>query len=76
MAITIGATSSWPSRLSYGALGIFCLASGGTNLIYGWSKGTDLPSFVIRAGVGVGASIVFASSWPALIAALDREQSP
>jgi hypothetical protein len=44
VAITIGATSHWPSRLAYAAAGIFCLASGGTNLIYGWSKGGDLPT--------------------------------
>ena len=33
---------TWPARLAYTAAGIFAAASAGTNLIYGWQKGTDL----------------------------------
>lgn len=65
---------SLPVRLSYGAALIFTLASTGTNLIYGWSKGADLPGSVVWAAVSVGVSIVFALSWPALIRALDDRQ--
>ena len=65
---------TWPARLSFVAAGLFTLASSGTNLIYGWSKGTDPASSLVWAAVSVGVSIIFALSWPALINSLDRHQ--
>src|SRR5262245_30308440 len=62
---------SWPARLSYVAAGLFTAASGGTNLMYGWSKGTDLATSVVWAGVSIAVSIVFALAWPALISCID-----
>jgi hypothetical protein len=67
------AAGLWPARLCYTAAGIFSLASGGTNLIYGWNKGTDLPSSLVWAAVSLGVSIVFASSWPAFIRSIDAK---
>ena len=57
---------TWPARLSFIAAGLFTMASGGTNLIYGWSKGTDTGSSLVWAAVSIGVSIIFALSWPAL----------
>ena len=68
------AAGVWPARLCYAAAAIFSLASGGTNLIYGWNKGTDLPSSLVWAAVSLGVSIVFASSWPAFIRSVDGKQ--
>ena len=45
------AASQWPSRLAFLAALIFTLASSGTNLIYGWSKGSDLGSSLVWASV-------------------------
>jgi hypothetical protein len=65
---------TWPARLSYIAAGLFTLASAGTNLIYGWSKGTDTATSLVWAAVSLAVSAVFALSWPALIVSLDRRQ--
>jgi hypothetical protein len=65
------AAGIWPARLCYAAAGIFSLASGGTNLVYGWQKGSDLPSSLAWAGVSAGVAIVFALSWPATIKSLE-----
>ena len=67
------AAGVWPVRLCYAAAAIFSLASGGTNLIYGWNKGGDLPSSLVWAAVSLGVSIVFASSWPAFIRSVDAK---
>lgn len=64
----------WPARLAFAAALTFTLASGGTNLVYGWNKGTDLPGSLVWAAVSVGASIVFALSWPGVMASIDRRQ--
>jgi hypothetical protein len=60
--------------LAYAAAFLFILASAGTNLVYGWQKGTDLPSSVIWSTVSLGASIVFALSWPAIISSIERRR--
>lgn len=71
--MSIPTTSSrWSCGLAYAAALIFTLASAGTNLAYGWSRGTDFPSSVIWAAVSVAASIVFALSWPALVGSIER----
>jgi hypothetical protein len=67
------AAGVWPARLCYAAAAIFSLAGGGTNLIYGWNKGTDLPSSLVWAAVSLGVSIVFGSSWPAFIRSMDAK---
>ncbi len=64
--ITTGA-SPWPARCAYLSASIFTVASGGTNLIYGWQKGTDLAGSLVWAGVSTGVAIIFALSWPATI---------
>lgn len=64
----------WPSRLAYTAALTFTLASTGTNLLYGWAKGTDLGTSLVWAAVSAGVSIVFALSWPALLSSLDQRQ--
>ena len=63
---------SWPVRLAYVAAALFILASGGTNLIYGWSKGVDTASSLVWVAVSIAVSIVFSLSWPALLAAIDQ----
>src|ERR1700680_4660070 len=68
------AGAAWPVRLAYCAAAIFTLASAGTNLNYGISKGTDAASSTVWAAVSVAVSIVFALSWPALIKAVERRQ--
>lgn len=60
--------------MSFAAALIFTSASTGTNLLYGWSKGTDIYTSLVWAGVSVGVSIVFVLSWPALLRALDTKQ--
>jgi hypothetical protein len=72
--VSTTAGSHWPVRLAYSASALFSLASGGTNLIYGWLKGTDPASSFVWAAVSVGVSIIFALSWPALLISLDRRQ--
>lgn len=62
----------WSSGLAYTAALIFTVASGGTNLLYGWHKGTDLPSSIIWAAVSLAVAIVFALSWPAVIGSIER----
>src|SRR5687767_15019775 len=66
MLTTTSTGPIWPVRFAYASAIIFIAASGGTNLIYGWHKGADLASSLVWAAVSVGASIVFALSWPAL----------
>ena len=65
-------TGRWPSGLAYTAALIFTLASAGTNLVYGWHKGTDLPSSIIWAAVSLAVAIVFALSWPAVVGSIER----
>ena len=66
--------AAWPARLAYCAAATFTLASAGTNLSYGISKGADAASAAVWAAVSVAVSIVFALSWPALIRAVERRQ--
>src|SRR6476469_6909969 len=65
---------TWPARLAYTAALLFTIASAGTNLIYGWSKGSDTASSLVWAAVSLGVSLIFALSWPAFIISLDRKQ--
>jgi hypothetical protein len=64
----------WPARLAYTAAGIFAAASTGTNLIYGWQKGTDLGGSLAWAAVSVAVSIVFSLSSLAFLRCLDGKQ--
>jgi hypothetical protein len=68
------AGAAWPARLAFCAAVIFTLASTGTNLIYGISKGADTASSAVWAAVSVAVSIVFALSWPAFLQCLDRRE--
>ena len=60
MTVNTPGGSAWPARLAYLAAAIFSLASGLTNITYGWSKGADTASSVVWAAVSIGVSIVFA----------------
>ena len=71
--ITTGA-SPWPARCAYLSAAIFTVASGGTNLIYGWQKGTDLAGSLVWAGVSGGVAIIFALSWPATIKSFEARR--
>lgn len=68
------ASASWQSRIVYIAAALFTLASGAINVIYGWQKGTDLPTSLVWSAVSLAVSAVFAFSWPALLISLDRKQ--
>ena len=70
----ISAGAPWPVRFAFFASAIFLSASGATNLLYGWQRGTDLPSSFVWAGVSVGVSILFALSWPALLKSIDAKR--
>jgi hypothetical protein len=70
------AGQQWPVRFAYAATAIFIAASGSTNLIYGWHKGTDLAGSLVWASVSVAVSIVFSLSWPALIRSIDAKTWP
>jgi hypothetical protein len=56
MTVLPAGASPWPARLAYCAAGIFISASGGTNLAYGWAKGSDVVTSTIWAGVAGGVS--------------------
>jgi hypothetical protein len=65
---------TWPARLSFIAAGLFTCASAGTNLLYGWSKGTDAATSLVWAAVSLAVSAVFALSWPAVLVSLDHRR--
>ncbi len=75
MTIPTTGGSLLPARLAYTAALLFTLASGGTNLIYGWNKGGgDLAPSLIWAALSVAVSAVFALSWPALLRSIDHRR--
>src|SRR5262245_1069866 len=65
---------TWTQRLSYIAAALFTVASAGTNLLYGLAKGTDLATSLVWGAVSIGVSIVFALSFPGIIAASQRRE--
>lgn len=73
MSLAPSVAGSLATRLAYIASLLFTLASAGTNLIYGWHRGADLPGSIVWAAVSGGVSIVFALSWPALIRSVDSK---
>ena len=70
----ISAGPPWPVRFAFFASAIFLSASGATNLLYGWQKGSDLATSCVWAAVSLGVSILFALSWPALLRSIDAKQ--
>jgi hypothetical protein len=74
MSITTSTASPWPCRAAYFSAAVFIGASGATNVIYGWQKGTDLPTSLVWAGVAGAVAIVFALAWPALIRSLEAKR--
>jgi hypothetical protein len=42
---------TWPARLAYAAAGIFSLASGSMNFLYGMAKRTDASSSAVWCAV-------------------------
>jgi hypothetical protein len=75
MSIPTAAASPWPSRAAYFSAAVFIGASGATNLIYGWQKGTDLPTSLVWAAVAGAVAIVFALAWPAVLKSLEAKRS-
>jgi hypothetical protein len=73
-SLSTRASSSWQARTCYLAAALFTMASGGTNLIYGLSRGTDLASSLVWGEVSVGVSIIFALAFPGLISATQRRE--
>ncbi len=65
---------TWPQKLAYTAAGLFTVASGGTNLIYGLAKGTDPATSLVWGAVSVGVSIIFSLSFPGIISASQRRE--
>ena len=65
--------SPWPCA-AYFSAAVFIGASGATNVIYGWQKGTDLPSSLVWTGVAGAVAVVFALSWPALMRSFEAKR--
>jgi apolipoprotein N-acyltransferase len=63
--------SPWPCRAAYFSAAVFIGASGSVNLLYGWQKGTDLPTSLVWAGVAGAVAMIFALAWPALIRSIE-----
>ena len=61
-------------RAAYFSAAVFIGASGATNVLYGWQKGTDLPTSLVWAGVAGAVAVIFALSWPALIRSLEAKR--
>ena len=74
MSIRTTTASPWPCRAAYFSAAVFIGASGATNVIYGWQKGTDLPTSLVWAGVAGAVAVIFALSWPALIRSLEAKR--
>src|SRR5206468_12438618 len=53
---------------------VFIGASGATNVLFGWQKGSDLPTSLVWAGVAGAVAVIFALSWPALIRSLEAKR--
>jgi hypothetical protein len=66
--------SPWPSKAAYFSAAVFIGASGTTNVLYGWQKGTNLPTSLVWAGVAGAVAVIFAISWPALIRSLEARR--
>ena len=74
MSIPTTTASPWPSRAAYFSAAIFIGASGATNILYGWQKGTDLPTSLVWAAVAGAVAIVFALAWPAVLKSLEAKR--
>lgn len=68
------AGSQVASRLAIAAAVIFTLASAATNLIYGISKGVDLPTSIVWGAVAVAASIGLALAPSAFLISLGMKR--
>ena len=64
----------WPARFAYASAAVFSAASSITNIVYGWQKGSDLPSSLVWAGVSAGVATIFALSWPAVVKSLEAKR--
>lgn len=73
-SVDTAAASPWQSRVCYFSAALFTAASATTNVIYGWSKGTDIPTSIVWAAVSIAVSAVFAFSWPALLISCDQRR--
>ena len=71
MSIPTTAANPWPERAAWLSATIFIGASGATNVLYGWQKGTDLPTSLVWAGVAGAVAVIFALAWPALIRSIE-----
>jgi hypothetical protein len=74
MSIPTTTASPWPCRAAYFSAAVFIGASGATNVLYGWSKGTDLPTSLVWAGVAGAVAVIFALAWPAVLKSLEAKR--
>jgi hypothetical protein len=74
VSIPTTTASPWPARAAYLSAAVFIGASGATNLLFGWSKGTDLPTSLVWAAVAGAVAIVFALAWPAVLKSLEAKR--
>jgi hypothetical protein len=68
--------AAWPSKIAYSCAGIFAVAAIGTNAIYGFGRGDNLPSSLIWSGVAIAVSAAFTLAWPATMRALNNRDWP
>src|SRR6185436_18016177 len=66
--------SPWPGRCAYISATIFIAASGATNIVYGWSKGDNLATSLVWAGVAGAVAAVLALSVPALVRSIEARR--
>jgi hypothetical protein len=74
VSIPTTTASPWPCRAAYFSAAVSISASGAINVLYGWQKGTDLPTSLAWAGVGGAVAVIFALSWPALIRSVEARR--
>ena len=74
MSIPTTTASPWPCRAAYFSAAVSISASGAINVLYGWQKGTDLPTSLVWAGVAGAVAVISALSWPALIRSLEAKR--
>ena len=61
--------TSWQARTAYAAAAIFTLASGSANALYGFNKGTDIPSGLVWLVVSIAVTALYTLAWPAFFQA-------
>ena len=74
MSVPTAAAGPWPARCAYISAAIFLAASGTANVVYGYSKGSDLASSLVWAGVAGAVALLAALAWPAFIRSIEARR--